>query len=542
MGSAEPDAAADAAPGARMSQGAALRVAVWLGVVVLSAPVVAKLAQLWWALARPLPLFVLAAAAAVALWRCRSRTDTLAWAPPLAPWLWFAAGLALVWVGARSGAWRLAGYGLPPLWLGGLGLVRGERAVRRLWPVAALLLFAVPHPNAPTYQAIAAGKSLVGHAAASVLTLCGIPTALDGWNLDVAGQQVRLVDACSGARTQAGLLAVVALLLCLRPASRASRVAMLLACVPAALVSSVLRVVIVGACYARPDLAWWGDRVHTVLEVGVIVPGVLLVLAAGRLVETFRRAAAAAQANPDAAQANLDAPPVTPGAPGAPASESARSRLAAATTGEPRSPLQHGLALALILAVVGALGLPRQAPSGRLPGLPAMLDGLAGQPAPDQAALRETLAGDQVQFHQYGGGAREHSTALLVHFQRLDAPYDLFSHAPQVCHSVFGWTVTAEDDVELGDHRVRRLEIAQGDARRVVHLAYLDAHGRSTPSLFGAWIRTVFDGALGRTTERTLLVLSSGDQPGVSPGLLRREGLRVQQLLDTLADGPAREL
>ena len=196
----------------------------------------------------------------------------------------------------------------------------------------------------------------------------------------------------------------------------------------------------------------------------------------------------------------------------------------------------------LILAVVGALGLPRQAPSGRVPGLPAELDGLAGQPAPDQAALRETLAGDQVQFHQYGGGAREHSTALLVHFQRLDAPYDLFSHAPQVCHSVFGWTVTAEDDVELGDHRVRRLEIAQGDARRVVHLAYLDAHGRATPSLFSAWIRTVFDGALGRTTERTLLVLSSGDQPGVSPGLLRREGLRMQQLLDTLADGPAREL
>ena len=67
MGSAEPDAAADAAPGARMSQGAALRVAVWLGVVVLSAPVVVKLTQLWWALARPLPLFVLAAAAAVAL-------------------------------------------------------------------------------------------------------------------------------------------------------------------------------------------------------------------------------------------------------------------------------------------------------------------------------------------------------------------------------------------------------------------------------------------------------------------------------------------
>lgn len=510
MTTCPPDSAERAAGPARAGLGLALALALGL----LAWPALVRLARTWQASSTWLPLGALAAAAGVAAWRARRPLAELRSARlPGGPLGAFGLALLLVVLGARSGLWQLAWVALPLLGLSALGLLRGEDACRRYGPAALLLLLAIPPPNAPTYALIAALKTLVASGAAGLLTLCGLSTQLDGWVLRFAGGELRLVDACSGARTQSGLLAVAAALLCLRSASRAEALATLAACAPAALAASVLRVTCVGVLYAAP---WVGAAergwIHDLSGVLVIAPGVLLLLAAGWLVRAFEAQARACAAR---GPSPLAAPPGQP-----------RATRPRATS--PR------LALALTLAAGGALlvrARPLPCPGHPPPPLP-------GQPSPAAEQLRRDLAPDALRARQ----GLEGSSALWLHYCDLDMPHHAYAHATEVCYAVSGWTVLEERELPLGEGgALLRLRLGRRGQRRLVHLAFLDAEGRASPSLVGAWLGRAGARLARRSAAGSLLVLSSAERRRFDPAAERRELERARRVLARLAPQPSSE-
>lgn len=523
--SAEPEASA------RPAVPAALLAATLVAALAAAAPGLVRLVRTWWSLGDW--LYPAALIAAVLAWAWR-RTAPRPPRPGGARWLgpvWFAIGLGLVGLGTLSGEWRLAWYGFVPLGFGAAALLRGEDLLRRHWPTAALLLLAVPHPNPPTYHLIALAKGRVGTVAAWTLGLCGVPASLDGWVIALPHGELRLVDACSGARNQVGLVLVVAAMLALREHSRAQRTALLLATVPAAFLSSVLRVVCVGMSQALTPrwLDGWAGAVHDLSGLLVIVPAVLLVVWVGRTVALLERERSR-------------------GAPWGPESRAAPAGAqGGAAWGRPPSRLALG-ALATLVALAGLRTRPAPA---QPPQLPAHLGGLAGRVGSEEGALVRALEADQVQLREYGARAREASSALLLHFQALDAPANLFVHAPEVCYQVGGWTPIRALDVEVPWDRglgpgpgsgplVRRLELARGERRLLVHYAYLRGRGEVSPSLLGAWLGTIARGLCGQDTAGQLLLLGTAEQEELSDALRARELRRMGALLQAVLSADAR--
>ncbi len=482
--------------------------------LLAAAPAAAALVELWLALGRWLYPAALAAATALAIHRLR-RAPAAAQGGLIVPAeAVYGAGLLLLAFGSRSGSWHLAWAGFPLLALGGAGLVGGEGAARRLLPAALLLLVALPHPNPPTYEAITAGKSAMGQAAARILALTGVPAQLDGWSLRIGPREVRLVDACSGLRTQVGLLALAGLLIAWQVRSRAGQLATLLACTPAAFLASSVRTALVARFRGDPRVPeGWADAIHDVSGLLVIVPAVLLVYAAGRTGDLLREEALRAGAQRPSASAAV--PPPAGGPP----------RLRALF-----------VASAVAAAAAAAAGAPTPPRARQPPGLPASLDGLAGRSAADEAALQGTLGVARVEVREYGP-APDGGTALLAHHHALDVPATVFDHAPETCHLVAGWTPVRTERLNLGRHDVLRLELARGDGRRLAHVVYLAPERPGEASLLGAWLHATWDGALGRSTAGSLLVLSSVDLPQVTEPLRRREVRRMTLLLEHVAGG-----
>jgi len=492
------------APGGRLH--GLLGVALVALLCLVAWPGLSRLVATWRVHSLTLPLGSLAGALVIAVWRTRRPPLSTAWWPrlPGGALSWLCGGLALGVLGARSGVWHVAWAGIPVAGLGALGLLRGEETIRRYWPAALLLLVAIPPPNAPTYFVIAELKTLVASGAAGLLTLCGLPTQLDGWVLRFAGGELRLVDACSGARTQTGLVGIAAVLLCLRTTSRSERVTLLAACVPAALVASVARVACVGVLYSSS----WLERsqrafVHDASGVLVIVPGVLLLLAAGWLVRLFESHACS---EPEVAGPSPSLP---------------QQRRAAA------SHLGVGLALSALCAVL-VRAEPAPCPGHTPPSLP-------GKTATAEVGLAKGLEPDLLLARQGGDGA----TALWVHYCDLDMPHHAYAHATDVCYTVAGWTVLEEREVELsGRAAVRQLRLARGSRRRLVHLAFLDGAGLPSPSLLRAWLGRAGERLAGRPAAGSLLVISSPERSRITPAEAKRELERVRGILSSPPHAP----
>lgn len=402
--------------------------------------------------------------------------------------LFLGGGLALFALGSLSGEWTFAWLALPALLLG-VASVAGRG--RELLPAAALLVLAVPPPNVAIYHLVALSKSWVAEAATLLLALSGVAARREGWSIVVTGGEIRILDSCSGVRTQAGLLVITAIVLCLRPTSPAARKAMLLATVPAAFASSVVRLMVVAIARSACGQGLVGERFfqvfHDVTGFLVIVPAVLAVLAAGRVAPWLWPAT----------------PPSEKRWPGV----------------GPRGAAVGAVAAGLILAA-GLLRAP--APCRCRP------VELPGVTTPDRERIEPYLRPDWIDVRRFEG-----VQAALIHFHALEAPYDVFRHAFEVCHSLGGWaTLDATDVVTSGGLTVRQHAFARGATKRLVHAVYLDdALGTPEASAPVAWLRTIGRGLAGRPTGGTLLLVSTGDLDRVDAPLRERELARVEAIL-----------
>lgn len=257
---------------------------------------------------------------------------------------------------------------------------------------------------------------------------------------------------------------------------------------------------------------------HDLSGVLVIVPAVLLVVGAGRAVDLFAR------------ERDRLAPP--------PPAES----LAALARPLPDLAGPRGRGALVVAAGAALLVLPlglRSPPPCPVepPALPDALLGEPGRSSPAEDRLVGSLRPDRLEVREYGRAHGYRSVAFAIHYHQLDVPWSAFEHTPEVCHSVSGWTTLRSERVQLRGGEVLRLELARGDLRRLAHAAYLAPDRPPTPSLLGAWTRSIADGALGRPNGATLVVLSSADLRQVTDGVRRRETRGMEALLRHL-EGP----
>src|SRR5258708_10586048 len=130
-----------------------------------------------------------------------------------------------------------------PVIAGGIGIVGGWAAVRRLAFPLLFLGFLIPMAGFIVEAATGPLKQLVSAIVATLLGAMGYPIVREGVVLDMGGRQMLVADACSGMNSIVSLTALT--LLCghlTGPSMKRRWFAMLAAIVPIAIAASVLRV------------------------------------------------------------------------------------------------------------------------------------------------------------------------------------------------------------------------------------------------------------------------------------------------------------
>lgn len=219
---------------------------VLLGLAVMYVPTYIDLARgLWQEEAHAHGPIILAVVAWLA-WRQRAAlADEGARAAPLAGGIVMAAGLLLYIIGRLLGiAVFEVGSHIPVL--GGVVLLlRGWRALGRLWFPLFFLIFLVPLPGFVIVAMTGPLKSLVAAGVESMLYGLGYPIARSGVVLSVGQYQILIADACSGMNSIYSLAALGLLYLYLTASRNHARTALLVASiVPIALAANFLRVLI----------------------------------------------------------------------------------------------------------------------------------------------------------------------------------------------------------------------------------------------------------------------------------------------------------
>jgi len=185
----------------------------------------------------------------------------------------------------------LGGWLMSSLTVAGVGVVASVAALvwfrrGRAWLVAlafplAYLLFMVPPPDewhGPLVNWLQAWASI---RSVEVLYALGVPVFLNGFVIEMAGGQVEVAEACSGATSLYTLSALGVLLAFMSLKRRRTRAALIALVLPAALVGNLARVVVtVLLCLQlgieRATSGW----IHTALGLSIYVVAVGLLLAA----------------------------------------------------------------------------------------------------------------------------------------------------------------------------------------------------------------------------------------------------------------------
>ena len=208
--------------------------------------------------------------------------------PRPAPWLpgWalvVAALAARVLFLERGQGWLESATLLPVVV--GLGLARlGWRAMLRVWPAFAFLIFLYPLPpqlNSALSQPL---QSLATTCACALLRLTGLWVMPEGNVIMVGNERLEVAAACNGLSMLMSLAATVAAAASLVPMSNLKRAALLVSIIPIALGSNILRITATAWCYYAfgadvgskyaHDLAGWLmmplAMVLVFLELGII--------------------------------------------------------------------------------------------------------------------------------------------------------------------------------------------------------------------------------------------------------------------------------
>lgn len=219
---------------------------VMLGLAVMYVPTYFDLAHgLWKEDAHAHGPLILAVVAWLT-WRRRAvLTGEGAASAPLAGSVAAALGLLLYVVGRSQGIALFEVGSHIPVLCGVVLLLRGWRALGKLWFPLFFLIFLVPLPGFAIVAVTGPLKSLVAQVVEYLLYGLGYPIARSGVVLNIGQYQLLIADACSGLNSLYSLAALGLLYLHLTASGSLARTALLLAgIVPIALAANILRVLI----------------------------------------------------------------------------------------------------------------------------------------------------------------------------------------------------------------------------------------------------------------------------------------------------------
>jgi exosortase len=166
---------------------------------------------------------------------------------------------------------------------GGVLYVAGKRALRLLLFPLTLLLLMIPLPGI-IFNAIAFPLQLfAAQVASAVLEVCGVPVFREGNVMHLAAASLDVEEACSGIRSLMSLTALCVVYIALIHKSWISRIILLAAVVPIAIIANVVRVTVTGmlAHYASVETAM--SVFHTASGVSVFLLAATLLLGLSHL-------------------------------------------------------------------------------------------------------------------------------------------------------------------------------------------------------------------------------------------------------------------
>lgn len=179
------------------------------------------------------------------LWQARERLRAAPMQP--APWLgWplFGVGLALYTFGRTFDISSVEFASQLFVLAGGLLLLRGPNALRRLWFPVLYFVFMVPLPASLVDTVTAPLKEWISVIVVDSLYAIGYPIARAGVIISIGPYQLLVADACSGLNSMFSLSALGALFMFLmKRKSRLHNAIMLASILPIAFVANIIRVV-----------------------------------------------------------------------------------------------------------------------------------------------------------------------------------------------------------------------------------------------------------------------------------------------------------
>lgn len=122
----------------------------------------------------------------------------------------------------------------------------GTEALRRLRSPLLYLVFMIPLPAIIINAVTMPMKLLVSRASVAILTLLGVPVLRDGNIIQLSNLSLEVVEACSGLRSLESLLALAAAYALIFLCSPVSRALLIVAAIPIAVSTNIVRVVATG--------------------------------------------------------------------------------------------------------------------------------------------------------------------------------------------------------------------------------------------------------------------------------------------------------
>ena len=219
---------------------------MWLGLVVLAVPTMARLSDQAWS--REFGAYgpIILATGGWLLWRQMGALRSVG--VPGAPWItWTALAIALSsYVFGR--AFDFMPLEVGGVYLAGLAMLHsrfGLRAMRMVWFPLLYLAFVIPPPNNLLAEVTAPLKEMVSQIATDWLHAWGLPVAREGVTIFVAQYQLLVEDACSGMNSIVGLIAVSLLYIYLmRGSSWLYSLILVFIVIPVAIVANILRIMV----------------------------------------------------------------------------------------------------------------------------------------------------------------------------------------------------------------------------------------------------------------------------------------------------------
>jgi exosortase len=271
----------------------------WFGalLLILFWPVVFAMGQEWANDEDMSHGFFVPAVAAYITWQRRDELAAIPARPSASGYLLVIAGFLLMMAGQLGVEFFLARVGLLVTLLGMVLALHGPQMVRTAAFPLFLLVFMIRIPSVIYNQITLPLQLLASQVAETVLMLLGIPVYREGNVLELAGQKLSVVEACSGIRSLLSLSFLSLVYGYLFESRHWLRVVLFFSTVPIAITANAARVSMTGVISEyKPEFAQGiyhtmeGWVIFMIALAGLVLTHRLLLLVAGRIEK--RKAAA----------------------------------------------------------------------------------------------------------------------------------------------------------------------------------------------------------------------------------------------------------